>query len=443
MSDKIKNRFFILITLSVFSMVILSDFSPALLHGGRFMAEEGCVFFEKAWYSSWYDALFYSFGGYINIVANASTLLARHLVPLAYAPYVTMSVALLFQLGAPFLLLTAKDAWLASPRVRLVAVALLLLVPQSVEVSAQSLHSQFHLALCCGLILALETCSGWREYLRLIMLFLGPLSGPGAVSLGPLFVLRLLADRSRVRLVECLVIISASAIQVLFFFGKFKTRTYNSNLYDCILAFFVRYFVYPFMGFKHFVNRLGQTLQAHELAGHPPYGFIVLTLALMALVAGMFLYQAWYNKNTREAAWLALAGATHAFAAMYGALNGAVTIIVPYFAERYVFVGQSLLACSVLCLAVTGGQVVQRVCRVLVAVMLLFGVYHYFKPFIFHPFMEGPSWRGEVARWGKDHSYGLRAWPAIGWLVYLDDTHTAEQRRKACPVLPAPHEGAE
>ncbi|QHC34988.1 hypothetical protein [Komagataeibacter xylinus] len=229
MKTEIKNKSFVFIVLSVFSIFLLSRFSGTLLHGGRFQAEEGCVFFEKAWYSSWYGALFHSFGGYINIMANGSTLLASRLVPLAYAPYVTMSIALVFQLMAPFMLLTAKDEWLSSTRTRIVAVALLLFVPQSVEVSVQSMHTQFHLALCCGLILALATTSGWREYMRLGLLFLGPLSGPGAVSMAPLFVLRLFFDRTRARLVECLVIVGASATQLLFFFEKYGERTYNST----------------------------------------------------------------------------------------------------------------------------------------------------------------------------------------------------------------------
>ncbi|WP_206065184.1 hypothetical protein [Komagataeibacter xylinus] len=368
-------------------------------------------------------------------MANASTLLAHNIVPLAYAPYVTMLMGLLFQLGAPFLLLTAKDAWLASPRIRLVAVALLLFVPESIEVSAHSMHIQFHLALCCGLILALATTLGWQEYMRLGLLFLGPLSGPGAVSLAPLFIVRLFFDRTRARLIECLVIIGASATQVLLFFGHYGQRTYNSTLPDFILAFFVRYILYPFFGFKHLVATIGYALQKQEAAGHMPYGVIALTLVLMALFAGTILYQAVYNKNTRDAAWLALAGGWHACASMYGALGGASTMIFPHFSERYVFVGQSMLACSILCLAVTGRRMVSRICWGLVVLMLVFGFCNFWSPFVIPRMLQhGSAWRGEVARWEKDHSYGLHVWPDPQWVMYLDGSHTAEQRMQACPV---------
>ncbi|QHC34986.1 hypothetical protein [Komagataeibacter xylinus] len=174
------------------------------------------------------------------------------------------------------------------------------------------------------------------------------------------------------------------------------------------------------------------------MTGHVPSGIIPLTIALMVLFFGTVLYQAIYNKKTREAAWLALAGGTHAFASMYGGLGGALTTIAPD-AERYVFVGQSLLACSILCLAATGKQFVSRVCWVLVTLMLIFGISHFRKPVInSYPFLKGPLWSGEVTQWEKDHSYGLHVWPgSFHWIMYLDGSHTPEQRMQACPLREA------
>lgn len=413
-----KEKLQTLFQLIIFSILLCAQFHSAVFHGGRFMAEEGCIFFEKAWNSSWSDALFFSYGGYLNIVANASTLLACHLMPLADAPYFTMGVSLLLQLCAPWLVLTAKDAWLASYRVRLMAVALLLVVPEWVEVSLHSVHSQYHLSLCCGLILALATEKGWREHLRRVLLFLAPLSGPGGVVMAPLFILRALVDRTRARVIECLVINVASAIQMLLFFHKYQERTYDFNFHDYVLVFLTSYVMMPLIGIKPFITNIALSIQGMEKAGHTPYFPVGVALALLVLCAGTLVYQAVRNRASHEAAWLAIAGGTHALASMYGALGGASTVLVAGCAQRYVFVGQSLFALSIACLAVTGTPAIRTLCRYLVAIMLVMGTYHFITPFAKN-MLHGPSWRGEVARWEQDHDAPLHIWPQPEWNMHL------------------------
>ncbi|ATU73936.1 hypothetical protein SXCC_01153 [Gluconacetobacter sp. SXCC-1] len=413
-----RNKKEVLLPLALFSLLLLVRFHSALLQGGRFMAEEGSIFFEKACTSSWYDALFYSYGGYLNIVANASTLLAFHFMPVADAPYLTMAIALLFQLCAPLIILTARDAWLSTFRVRCTVTALLLLVPESAEVSLHSIHSQYHLALCCGLIVSMATETGWRESLRRILLFLAPLSGPGGVILAPLFILRALVDRSRSRLAECLIINLSSAIQMLFFFHKFNDRVYNFNFCDFVLVFLSRYIMYPFIGFKHFVVHAGHHLQKMEMAGDTPYSLVILTLLLIVLLAGILVRQAIRDRDAREAVWFALAAGLHGSASLYGALGGAVTALPAGCAERYVFVGQSLFAVSIACLAVTGTRTIRKICAYLVPIMLVMGAYHYVATG--KNMLHGPSWWGEVALWRHDHSHALRVWPAEPeWTMHL------------------------
>lgn len=105
---------------------------PGILIHGRFWAEEGSPIFQYAWTMPWYNVLTLSYGGYLSIVPNLAGLLARHLVPLAYAPYVTITIALLIQLCPAILLATARDEWL-SGRIRLITALLLLATPPATE----------------------------------------------------------------------------------------------------------------------------------------------------------------------------------------------------------------------------------------------------------------------------------------------------------------------
>src|ERR1700678_2186333 len=70
---------------------------PDVIRHGRFWAEEGRDFFRYAWEHPWYRALAHPYGGYLNLVANCGTILAHVLAPLKYAPYVTIAIALFFQ----------------------------------------------------------------------------------------------------------------------------------------------------------------------------------------------------------------------------------------------------------------------------------------------------------------------------------------------------------
>jgi hypothetical protein len=183
----------------------------------RFWAEEGTVFYWHAATTAWLPALFYSYAGYMNFGANIAAVAARHLVPLDYAPRITFVFALAAQICPAILLLTSRAAWLRS-RLTLAASLLLLVgAPAAEEIWLNTIHSQFYLALCTGLILTLETESGGREIFRRFLLFFAPLYGLVAIIFLPLFILRTLIERSHTRLIQALVLASGSTIQLLGF----------------------------------------------------------------------------------------------------------------------------------------------------------------------------------------------------------------------------------
>jgi hypothetical protein len=59
---------------------------PKVWIEGRFWAEEGSVFFQRAWDWPWWEALLSPHANYLNITGNAAALLAAHLTTLRAAP---------------------------------------------------------------------------------------------------------------------------------------------------------------------------------------------------------------------------------------------------------------------------------------------------------------------------------------------------------------------
>ncbi len=382
---------------------------PEIIIKGRFWAEEGQVFFANAWTMPPGQALLNAYGGYLNLIANAATLAARWVMPLRLAPYLTITVSLLVQLCAPALLLTAKDRWLQPLGVRLAGVLLLLLVPSTGEIWLQTLHCQFQLLLCCGIILGLDVPVGRAVWFRTGMLVLAPLCGPVVIALVPLFMARAAIDRSRARLMQTMALGVGSAIQLVVFFhpDAIADRGYTLRPLTLLHVFAVRHVVVPFLG-PGAALALGRALQAGELP--------LVAAALPVCVFGPAVVAMLWPGRPRAPLWLMAAGLVAACVSYFGARGGAATLISVYAGERYIFAPQALFALSVLALAASSGRFVSWAARAAVAWLLMVGGLGYFHPV--PDTRDGPSWRAEVAAWQADPAHRLYLWPP-NWRVQL------------------------
>ncbi len=384
---------------------------PEIVIKGRFWAEEGKYFFTDAWSMPPLAVLFHPFGGYLNLVANASTLGARWLVPLELAPYFTIGVALLVQLLPPLLLLTARDPWLQNRLTRCAGVFLLLLVPASEEIWLQTLHCQFELTLCCALILCLQTTGGVASAGRVVILFLAPLCGPGAIALMPLFLFRLAGDRSAARLTQALALGAGSAIQFLLFLTPAATRAYalDPSTLLCILT--VRHMALPFLG-RQAAETIASSLRAGLSAGRESPWAIILPL----LVFGMAAAHSLAKPTRRPAFWFLAAGLLIAFVSYFGAIGSPTSMINTQFGERYAFVPEALFGMTLLALAATSTGLASAILWLLVAWKLIIGIAMFDRPWLL--VADGPPWRPQVAAWRAHRTTTLEIWPA-GWTLTL------------------------
>lgn len=397
--------------LAVFALVVCVRM-PEILLKGRFWAEEGRNFFHAAWVMPPLQALFNSYGGYLNIVANASTLAARWIMPLPLAPYLTIAIALLFQLLPPLLLLTSRDAWLQPQIVRFGGILLLLLAPGSGEIWLQTLHCQFELALCSAMILALDAPAGWAAAGRLAILLLAPLCGPGAIVLVPLFVVRAAMDRTPARLAQTLTLLAGSAIQLLLFFHSFSERSFKLNPLILLWVVSLRHLAVPFLGLSQATAVLAG-FRSQLLAGRPP----ILMTVLPILVFVPFGWAALRNRSRYPAFWLLASGILIGTAGYYGAIGGVTGMFDVHFGERYVYVPQVLFGLAALVLAATATGWTARIASVAVIWLSLVGAMDFERPW--KPASDGPSWRAEVAAWKRDRTHVLRIWPD-GWTMTLE-----------------------
>jgi len=385
---------------------------PGILIHGRFWAEEGHPIFYSAWTMPWYDVLRLSYGGYLSLIPNVAGLLARHLVPLDYAPYVDTTIALVIQICPAMLLVTARDNWLKG-RARLIAALLLVATPPATEeVWLATIHAQVHLVVCAGLILALETRDDAIGVFRLVLLLLAALCGPGPWTLIPLFALRAWFDRSRGRAVQTAVLAIGTAIELLFFFNfHLRPERVFAGPRMQLLIFFVRHLLIPLLGL-HFSGPIAAGIHDRVVAAHAPIWPMVATIVAFGGFAAVVIRWRAY-----AAMWLLMAGGTLAVVGYSGALAGGANLLVPQLGERYSFAPTVMFGWSLLALSSLAGRRVRLVASALVVWLILVGVTGYFKP-SWRGFAVGPDWRSEVAAWRADHSHAIAIWPRP-WTLQL------------------------
>ncbi len=384
---------------------------PQIIMKGRFWAEEGKVFFSRAWDTPLWEALWEPYGGYLNLVANASAILAHSAMPLRLAPYVTIAVGLVFQLFPPLLILTAGDRWLRPWPAKMAAILLLLFMPGSEEIWLQTLHCQFELALCCGIILALEPATGFWGAFRMVLLMLAPLCGPAVIALCPLFIFRAALERDRSRIVQALLITAGCLIQYFFFLSTTPGRAYALHPVINLSVITVKHLAIPFLGIIH-AEHINAQLRADFHSSHIP---IIATLLPIAVFVPFGLAVVLRGVRT-PSPWFFAGFAATAAISYFGAIGGGLGLLDVLGNERYAIVPQLLLELSLLSFAASGGFFVALVPRLAVVWLILVGVTNYreVNPFV----SDGPAWRPEVALWESDPHHALRLWPE-GWSVIL------------------------
>jgi hypothetical protein len=392
-------------------MALVAVRIPNILNG-RFWAEEGTVFFLNAWHMPWYQALFVSYGGYLNITANGFSVLAAHIAPLEKACYVTSICGLLVQTIPAILLTLSPDNWLKNRLTLIAALLIIATLPVSQEVWLSTIGSQCHLNLCAALIVVLGVRLDWVRHFNRVVLLLGPLSGPGAAFMVPLYFARAWFDRSRERLIQGLILSAATATQLLFFWHP-QERSMGLDPVLLLSSWFLKHFICPMFGFQESLE-ITRLWRDKFMEGHIPS---VPGLIAAVLMLGVFAYIAFRSKE-KAPKWFFMAAFLLWGLSSYGCLGDKTMLLIAGANERYAFAPQVLWELALLCLSVTSAAGwIKTICRYLIVWLLVIAAHEYFWTPAFYG--EGPSWRSEVRRWRADPHYVPRAWPVPGWEMHL------------------------
>ena len=208
LSAKSPNRFRWLLFAA--SVGVLFMRYPGIILDPRFLAEEGSLFFQRAYNSdvTSLSSFFYNHEivGYYNFIADFASWVAATFFPLPHAPYATLFLSFVFQIFPLYLIAMSRNVIWSGPLRKTMGILLVLLVPVSSDVWLTTIGTQYHLGLIAFLILleSGERLSQVKTWLYRGMLLVGGFSGVSSCLMTPFFFLKALNNRHRETLLQAL-----------------------------------------------------------------------------------------------------------------------------------------------------------------------------------------------------------------------------------------------
>jgi F0F1-type ATP synthase assembly protein I len=200
--------------LLVFLIFSLIKMGPYLAHG-RFWAEEGRDFLPAIKNTPWHQGLFFIFNGHLELVTNFVVFLAS-LVEFKHAPLVTTYASYLFQAIPVCVVVFFRDRLGLKLIPLLLFLVILVGLPQSPEVWANSILLHFHFAFLAAVIAAIpiEEEKSYPKWLFRFLLLLSGSSGVPANFLVPIFALLIFTDKKKERWVQTGILAATSLCQI-------------------------------------------------------------------------------------------------------------------------------------------------------------------------------------------------------------------------------------
>jgi hypothetical protein len=414
-------------------VVVMWGRQPAFFSEPRFWAEEGRVFFARAWTAPWWDMLVAAPLLYLSFYTNLAVVLAANVVPLERAPLVTTLAALVAQ-TVPLVLLAGAVAPEWGDGRRYVAMAIVLFASLTDEIWLTTLHSHYYFALIAFVILLEPGNVGRvRAVVYATLTGLAGLSGPVPCFLVPLFAWKAYRSRNRADAWQLGALAAATLVHVVAALTHLIAHHKSvaelvargpagpaAGLgvagFPCIL--WMKMIVLPIAGVDTadaFGGACESITRGTSVVADSIFAAALLAQAGFLLVwLGAGLPRRWRGLATGSFVLIATSSILLSFGDKRILLESAPG------SSRYAYVPGVILLLLLLqnVWRAPGESPSLRnvVAAVLLAVGLVGGLARYRETVRWRP--SWPSWRSEVEAWRKDPNHALRIWPQ-SWAVRL------------------------
>ncbi len=396
--NNIRENGFVVLSLLLYVALSLTKMQ-AYLPDGRFWAEEGCRFYPHIALLPAFEKFFFVFNGHLELVANIITAGAT-MADFKYAPLVTTYSSFALQTIPVFLIVWMHRSlgirgWLL-PILVLIIVGL----PQSPEVWANTANLQFHFSLLAALIAVLPVRTGIGKHAFRLLLLLSGLSGIPANFVAPAFLYLAANNGDRERWIQFSILAATSLLQLAIiathgFDTGDRSLTANPLLYW--LPVISQQVVGPLLGpdiGEPFALILRDALAQRSGA---------IFLGIICSIPFFYIVRREINAGTDTSRTAVICAALLSVLGTAAALGDKTELISTTFSGRYFFASNVLLTVYAL------SRFNRNIFYLGAVLMLLISSMHNVDQYL-----GGPDWRTEYERAQDARSKTVNIWP-YGW----------------------------
>ena len=406
--DNIKKELFIFLILIIFFYR-----SPYIFLNGRFMSEEGSIYFANAYkYDFFYSLFFIDFNsGYLNLWANFSGIISNFF-SLLLAPLISNYLALIPKVIILYLALYKDSIFLKTFFHKVLFCLLIYLSPLNIpEIWLNSINSQIFFCIITFTLCFINYSKQSKNFYFLILIFISGLTGIYSCILLPIFYLKFLLYKTKQDLLNLIVLSFCTITQILIiiyaktsnliYSGKFNfldneiliNYTYNVLIKVFFGAPLTKYIFYNFINLNLF--------------------YLTIITIIFFLTVLVFLIYVIKNKNILDKdekfiiLSLLFALITTSIIVMIGAVDQKV-------GGRYSTLPSFYVLCLVLIFfRVFNNFIIKYLFLFLIIFSITSGAYE-FKPKNHNHYLicDGcPNWKNEIKKFNDDNNYSLKIWP--------------------------------
>lgn len=399
----------------ILTFIVLSFLrSPYIFFKGRFMAEDGELYFKSAFEKNFFEHLFYFApnAGYYNFIANFLSEISTYF-PIYSAPLI-VAYGSLFFIILPIILILFKNSYLFKNDFQKIVACFLFFIttPNSPEIWANSINSQIYLFLSSFLILYFKYENNLVRPFEKFILLLSGLSGIYSCILTPLFFIKFYLKKTKNNFYNFLILFFCTLIQSsLIFYTKINNSLYARKL-DLASEpiFYLKTIIYSFFAKPIFGRELLQNLDSlfFDLFKNS-YSLIIFFLLIIISI--------FYIIRTNFIDFLKKDKIIQSLILIYFLVLAVIFIGSDNFppSGRYAAIPGLLFLISLYYVSINfDNKYFKNFLNFLIILSILVGVYEFRPNSKYIKFLDCvncPEWKNEVLKWESNSEYSIKIWP--------------------------------
>ena len=411
----------------ILAFVVLSIFrSPYIFTEGRFMAEDGELYFKSAFEKNFLEHIIYfpANAGYYNFIANLLSEISNYF-PIYKAPLV-VAYGSLFFIILPIILILFKNSYLFKKDLQKIVACFLFFIttPNAPEIWANSINSQIYLFMCSFLILYFKYEDNFVRFFEKFVLLIAGLSGIYSCILTPLFFIKFYLKKTKNNFYNFLILFFCTLIQSsLIFYSKINNLLYARKL---DLAgepiFYFKAFIYSFFAKPIFGRELLLYLDSLFFDLFKNSYFLIIFF-LLIIISIFFLIRVNFIDFLKKDKIL------QSLILIYFLVLAVIFIGSDNFppSGRYAAIPGLLFLISLYYIGTNiHNRYFKNFLNFLIILSILVGTYEFRPNSKYIKFLDCincPEWKNEVIKWKSNSEYSIKIWPYHRKAFHLNKKH--------------------